>query len=968
MALEVRFNKADHMHENRQFRRIAKLLTQQFQKEGWNGLLLGNVECAAYERFRADGILYFDSGIIIFDLKDYNGRLEIPRESEFGDCMWFNTNSKGERINVKGGNRFINPFKQLSSYRGVFKNLIQENALLKNKLNSKFVGALNIFSGPIELNREVGGSYNRYYNIVDENRLCNYLFDYTSKNGFNNEAAETLKQLFPSDEFVLDNQPIEENEVVEEPKIIDGKIKGQVEEFIQSDNQVLILTSSSFEERDNWAHLIPDIATDNGAPQSDVWIHSARLKSRVEERSGVESYSIYGSIFGGNKETEEEGTIEEVNQETVPVKSDVDFSEKDVFVIHEAHLVTKGFFQSTFLKFGTGRLLEDLLSFLKLADTKRKLICIGDPYSISYGKVEESALQEENYEDLKVISMHSDTIREYPHLDTVKDLTYSIDEGFYRNLNYPRSNQLADVDGAEIATLLKKWFATPFTSPPKQSYLLYSRAKRLEYSKWIKKNCLNNGADVNTGDLLIAQNNIRIDDPESKLRKASISNGEYLTVKSVIDLRTESINVKANEPPVLLNFVKVEVERLNSPKETLVIYVLNNFIESAEALSDTEELALKILQNKIIKELRDKSPFEKSTHFTHFEASQEKNILEKEIIDFQTQLNSGEKVKGKLEQKEVALRKLKRAYKRKYTASILEQANKHPLVNTLLTTYGWAITVNRSLGSLFDEIILDCERGDNKGQNESYYRWIYSAFQSVDKSIYLRNVIEFSPTDELKEYDFTNRKDNISEVFEESKVKEQKLLELVIPDDFKDSLDLHDKTKNTQFGAALIYEFLIENCEATVVSSEGYKVKFYCEASSKQFSILMYHKKSGLISSLVPENLPENKVDLLEEIHALLNKNRIAKKEKNETKEVIVDGFRKLMYSNWQEKLLLAEVNLEVIETNIPGWYDILKFKTLSNEAVLKLVYKKAGYFSKNPQVLYCSDDSLLDQLQKEIF
>ena len=111
---------------------------------------------------------------------------------------------------------------------------------------------------------------------------------------------------------------------------------------------------------------------------------------------------------------------------------------------------------------------------------------------------------------------------------------------------------------------------------------------------------MNNGADVNTGDLLIAQNNIRIDDPESKLRKASISNGEYLTVKSVIDLRTESINVKSNEPPVLLNFVKVEVERLNSPKETLVIYVLNNFIEAAEALSDTEELALKILQNKIL--------------------------------------------------------------------------------------------------------------------------------------------------------------------------------------------------------------------------------------------------------------------------------------------------------------------------------------------------------------------------------
>jgi hypothetical protein len=967
MALEVRFNKAQHMHENRQFRRIAKSLTKQFESEGWNGLLMGNVVSEEYERFRADGILFYNGGILVIDLKDYAGKIEIPRESEFADCSWFNINSSGERIKVKGGNRFINPFKQLSSYRGVFKSLIDNHPVLKIRVNSNNVGILNIFSGPIELNREVGGSFNRFYNLVDENTLPSFLYDFTSSNSYSIDCANALKECFSSEKFILEYQLNNEEETDEKPKIIEGKIKLQVEEFIRSDSdQVLILTSSSFEERDNWAHLIPEIATDNGAPLADVWIHSTRLKSRVAERSGLESYSIYGTIFGGNIEAEEEGTEEELSQETVPIKRNTEYSEKDVFIIHEAHLVSKGFFQSAFLKFGTGRLLDDLLTFLDLEGTKRKLICIGDPYSISYRKVEENALHQDNFDGLNVKTLHSGTIRKNPFEDTVVDLTSSIDDKFFMNLNYPKTDELKIVEGSFIATLLKKWFSQPLQSSPKNSYLLYSLEVRLTLNLWIKNNCLANGNQIAKDDLLIAQNNIRLNDPDKKLLKSTVSNGEYLRVNEVVDVRTESINVKANEPPVLLNFFLLNVTRLGLKTERFEVYVLNNYIDAKEKLSDNEELALKILQQRIINKIKTDQPFETSSFFQDFNKSPEKEVREKEIQELKVRLINGDKVKGKIEEKEISLRKLEKAYKKKYNVFILGRASSDPIINSLIATYGWVITVNRSLGSLFDSIVFDCKYGENKGKNEKYFRHVYSAFQAADHQVYLRNSLEFSTTDVLKEFDFSERSDEILQ--KETKSKKGELIDLNIPLDFQNQLELGTKGLNIQFASFLILNYLHSCVEKVEVSTSEYTVKFSCQFKKENFAIILDHKKSESISKIRGENTTDSHDYLIERIYEILAENTVKKVEVKQVHEVFIDGFRKLTYAEWTSKLKKVEIDLEILVTDSNGWHDVLKFSDMHNEAILKFYYKKKGFFSQNPKVLYCSNNLLLDKIQKEIF
>ena len=93
--------------------------------------------------------------------------------------------------------------------------------------------------------------------------------------------------------------------------------------------------------------------------------------------------------------------FEEQLQEIIPIRSDDSVDQSAVIILHEAHLVSRSLHQSELLRFGARRLLEDLLTFLNQAETNRKLICIGDPYSLTYGNNSDSAINSdtiaENY-------------------------------------------------------------------------------------------------------------------------------------------------------------------------------------------------------------------------------------------------------------------------------------------------------------------------------------------------------------------------------------------------------------------------------------------------------------------------------------------------------------------------------------------------------------------------------------------
>src|SRR5690606_13417303 len=162
------------------------------------------------------------------------------------------------------------------------------------------------------------------------------------------------------------------------------------------------------------------------------------------------------------------------------LKTDGLIDDSAVIVLHEAHLVTRSLHQSDLLRFGSGRLLEDLIKFIFKEGCNRKLILIGDPYSLTYGKEEDSSL---NLETLK--ELFNGTIKHFRHpVQTIEEagklklrtcLALSIEEKKFNNLSYGwNNNDLVQIDKTDAFDLLKGWFSLPLVTEPDKSVLYYS--------------------------------------------------------------------------------------------------------------------------------------------------------------------------------------------------------------------------------------------------------------------------------------------------------------------------------------------------------------------------------------------------------------------------------------------------------------------------------------------------------------
>ena len=126
MALEIRHNRAENTHENVQFRRVALSLIKLFEQKSWDGIFIGNPFNENFMGFRADAILLYNYGLLIIDFKDYQGSIKLPEiQSDFENQRWYVENDLDkDRVELKGGSNFINPFRQLKYYRQIFFEVV----------------------------------------------------------------------------------------------------------------------------------------------------------------------------------------------------------------------------------------------------------------------------------------------------------------------------------------------------------------------------------------------------------------------------------------------------------------------------------------------------------------------------------------------------------------------------------------------------------------------------------------------------------------------------------------------------------------------------------------------------------------------------------------------------------------------------------------------------------------------------
>lgn len=151
-------------------------------------------------------------------------------------------------------------------------------------------------------------------------------------------------------------------------------------------------------------------------------------------------------------------------------------------IITEAHLVSRSLSQSELLRFGSGRLLEDIIKFLN-PESNRKIVFIGDPYSLTFGKDEDSALNLETLSEL----YDKDRIKHFRKQIDNKysdgkeklrtDLATSIEKSLFNILNYSfDETTLIDLqDDNQRIQNLQLWFSKAFSNEPDNAVLFYSK-------------------------------------------------------------------------------------------------------------------------------------------------------------------------------------------------------------------------------------------------------------------------------------------------------------------------------------------------------------------------------------------------------------------------------------------------------------------------------------------------------------
>lgn len=770
MPLEIRHNRAEHTHENEQFRRVATSMGEAFNEHNWTGLLIGNPFNDTYSRFRADAILLYNNGLVIIDFKDYSGIVQLPLgEEQFQFTPWYNENLyDNQRIAIKAGARFVNPFMQLKHYREAMYEIIETTSSLATQVDKTRTCAANIFSGPIEIINRVPGKF-RYYKILQEapSSLQNFLYDYSSPNSYSAESAETLKTIFPAPLWLAERlirqpekepepSPVElhhppkpaplssEQPKEEQPFEIEARVKEKLSNFLNQDSSgILVLESMQAAERDVWMQHILNSTNSHRIPQVEIWSYSSRIARQINTRTGILPYSLFATIYGGEERILQKDELPDTTEikRVIPIRSSTLLDEKAVVILHEAHLVDSSLidFGEDSLTFGSGRLLDDLLTFLALSSTGRKLICIGDPYSLTYGKYDNCALNKSKLEELhqgeldflrQQIPVNHDNCLDFLQAE----LAGGIENGIFNSLTYNFDGTVAELQRQEALQCIKGWFSQPLSNEPNKAILTYTNELANRISSWIKADCLNNGRELATNDLLLVNNHVSIADVTGFGNSTDIHNGMYLLVKEVRELQTITLSQK-EEQPVELNYIHIKAVVLSHPDTMEInLWLLSNCLQNPHGRPlEEEERALKILLNMKIQEEKKKNPFEMSPYHTSLHQNTEYTELKIRENDLEQRLSSNERCKTKLEEVRRNIRELERRFSRYHTQKIRQTVHENdPLINAVHARYGWAITVNKAIGSRFDETLIMAKMGDDKpAYNSTYFRWLYTALSAT---------------------------------------------------------------------------------------------------------------------------------------------------------------------------------------------------------------------------------------------
>lgn len=780
-GVAVKYGQADKAHENEFFRYFAKSVKAYFDKKGIRACLLGMPTCLVNDRLQIDALLITSKTLTIIDFKDYSGRLLLPDEGEFRRGSWMMDSG----LQVKGGSS-PNPFYQTGLQRDRLMKIIELTCRNLSTFDPHHISTLVCFQQPVEVQGSIPGRYRPYFHIADVDTFLEKLFDIVCAGRDDAGLLEPKfidyfnKKVFRSTDYDLNVTPeslgISRFERATEDTVAQGAAEpveadlatpyeDRLREFFNGDAPVLIVSGTTGSGKTSLVPLVRSMALETGFSSARVFGLSnrviANLLSSVDE---VES--LYSALFDFSAtKVEENGAqlipLADLANES-PFEDLAEVPEEDgksIFIVCEAQMVTDALREDEMLKFGSGRLLSDLLSHLGIdKDSGNKVVFVGDKYELSFGSWSDSCLNPDWYrgsiatEEIEL----PDTANPNGIQTICLDIADAIRTGRMTNLVLEPNEQIRICEPQEEAQLLRdaseNW--------RRHKVLSYTNGQAHGLNGYIKRRIAGSGSRCSVGDVVIFDNQITASPCDSTRADQGfvpqfgdqeprrINTGEFATITSLGGPSNSRIvlseRVSHSDSPVVLTLVPATV-RLESSKlgEEYEIYYIEELLESDDPKLDfRQESALQIHLKALMDSAASERPFESSPQYAE--------MMDKG--DYQLNKN------GRPVDKDDArfLTKYERQYRAEMQRSLLSGDTEYSKwANAARIRYGWCMTVHKSMSYTFNEVTFS-PRTDGGRTNEGYLRFLYTGISRARERV---NLVRWVPISPFEKTDFGKAKD-----------------------------------------------------------------------------------------------------------------------------------------------------------------------------------------------------------------
>lgn len=414
---------------------------------------------------------------------------------------------------------------------------------------------------------------------------------------------------------------------------------------------------------------------------------TGRAAKVIRERTGKEAYTIHKSIYSF------EELAEDRNKESFcyyfKIKNNIDASGK-IFIVDEASMISDAKSEGEFFRFGTGHLLSDLLTFMRISspNVNSKIIFIGDPCQLppvgnNSSKAFDPIYLQSKFSVSVMETEMKEVLRQEGESGIIKGATRmrkSISSGFFNDFNL-RPNG-SDILNTEWESFLDVWQETTGSK-----IIIAGKNKTcLNLNLEIRERLFHNAhLLVRNGDIIIMGGN--------NYRKG-VFNGEFGVVNKAAGESVSRIVYIKDKKPITLTWRDVELIFPENGGENKIVTgkLLENFLYGDNFLHPDETQSL------------------------YIDFTKRHPLLKPRTDEFNLAISQD------------------------------------PFFNCLLFKYGYAVTCHKAQGGEWENVFTVWDHDNTPGfnyfidpqtrrgrDNETFFRWAYTAITRASKKIYALN-------------------------------------------------------------------------------------------------------------------------------------------------------------------------------------------------------------------------------------